>query len=64
MNRMLPLMAALLLPAVAVAEERTTAAADAPALEAPEPPAPPPRTASEVIDDAKDATNAPIEAAK
>ena len=68
MNRMLPLLAAsLLLSAAAYAAEKATAAADPPAAEAPDltaPPPPPARSAGEVIDDAKDATNAAIEAAK
>lgn len=67
MNRILPLLAAsLLLPAAALAGEKATAAADPPVIEAPDTPDKPGshRTTGEVIDDAKDATNAAIEAAK
>lgn len=64
MPRFLPLLAALLLPLGALAADKETAATDAPAVEAPDTPGPPPRTANEVIDDAKDATNAAIDAAK
>jgi len=68
MNRILPLLvASLLLPTAAMAGEKAAAATDPPAIETPTVPgeeAAPPRTAGEAIDDAKDATNAAIEAAK
>jgi hypothetical protein len=64
MTRALTLLAALLVPMTAFAADRTTAAADQPAIEEHDAPARPSRSAGEVIDDAKDATNAAIEAAK
>jgi Skp family chaperone for outer membrane proteins len=68
MKHMLPLLAvSMLLPATVLAAEKETAVVDPPRVDTPDltqPPAPPPRSAGEVIDDAKDATNAAIEAAK
>ena len=64
MDRALTLLAALLVPMTALAADKTIAAADPPAVEEHDAPARPSRSAGEVIDDAKDATNAAIDAAK
>lgn len=68
MHRAVPLLAALMLPLAAVAEPASDKAlTETPPATATEPgtdAGPPQRSASEVIDDAKSATNAAIDAAK